>query len=282
MIKQKNNKTFGKDLFFIILGAMLYGAGINMFFIPNGFIDGGITGIAMIINYLTKVPIGIFLIGINIPFVVMGAKKIGHLFSVKTLIGIGVLALAVEFFRGIYVPADDYILAAVFGGVILGLGLGFIIRYGGCLDGTEIVAIIYDKKTGFSIGEIIMIINLLIMSVAGAIFGWEKAMYSFVAYFVASKVIDIAIEGFNEAKAVMIISSVPDEISKKIVIEMGKGATILQGKGGYKNEDRKVIYTIVKRLEIAQIKEIVNNIDPLAFVTISGVHEVMNGRVKKK
>lgn len=164
----------------------------------------------------------------------------------------------------------------------MGVGVGMIIRYGGSLDGTEIVAIIMDKRTGFSVGEIIMFINLFILGSAGLVFGWERAMYSLVAYYIAFKVIDVVIEGLDESKSVFIVTDYPDEIADALMARLGRGVTVFHGEGGYSGEPKKVLYSVITRLEVAKLKTIVQEKDESAFVTISEVHDVMGGRVKKK
>ena len=160
--------------------------------------------------------------------------------------------------------------------------MGLIIRYGGSLDGTEVIAIILDRKSGFSVGEIIMFFNLFILGSAGLVFGWDKAMYSLVAYFVAFKIIDITIEGLDESKGIMIVSDNADDIAETLLARLGRGVTILHGQGGFSQEPKKVLYSVITRLEIAKMKTIVHEKDPNAFVTIHDVHDVIGGRIKKK
>lgn len=187
--------------------------------------------------------------------------------------------------RNIFTPYfwfnTRYTAGAVFGGIILGIGVGLIIRNGGSLDGTEIIAIILDKRTSFSIGEIVMFFNLFILGGSGFIFGWDRAMYSLIAYFIAFKVIDITVEGLDESKAVIIISEKNKEISEAITERLGRGLTFLDGKGAYKGIPTNVIYVIVSRLEIAKLKNIVHGFDEEALVTISSV-EVTVEKYRKK
>jgi uncharacterized membrane-anchored protein YitT (DUF2179 family) len=217
-----------------------------------------------------------------LPFLYLGYKQIGKTFAISTLFSICSLAYWVSFFQPIPGLTNDLFLAAIFGGITVGLGVGLIIRYGGSLDGTEIVAILLDKRSSFSVGEIVMFFNLFILSSAGFIFTWDKAMYSLVAYFIAFKVIDITIEGLDESKAVMIISNNPDEITSALMARLGRGVTILHGAGGYTKENKDVLYAVITRLEIAKLKAIVDEHDEDAFVTINDVHEVMGGRFKKR
>ncbi|PKM47983.1 MAG: hypothetical protein CVV03_01070 [Firmicutes bacterium HGW-Firmicutes-8] len=269
-----------KKYTFLLLGAIFASIGLEIFLVPNNVIDGGIIGISIISSHLTKFPLGAFILVLNLPFLVIGYKHIGKTFV--WLFSITALAIGVTVLHPIPGVTKDVLLASVFGGITLGIGVGLIIRYGGSLDGTEIVAIILDKKTGFSIGEIVLFFNIFILSSAGFIFGWDKAMYSLITYFIAFKVIDITVEGLEESKAVIVISDQPEEIAEVLMARLGRGVTMLQGKGAYTGMFKGVLYSVVTRLEIAKLKSIVAEIDPSAFVTFSDVHEVMGGRFKKK
>lgn len=203
-----------KNYIFLFLGAVFVSVGLEIFLVPNKIIDGGIVGISIITGHLTKLPLGIFIFVMNLPFLVVGYKRIGKTFVWSTLFSVTVLAIGVTILHPVPVITEDVLLASVFGGITLGIGVGLIIRYGGSPDGTEIVAIILDKRTGFSIGEIVMFFNIFILSSSGLVFGWDKAMYSLIAYFIAFKVIDVTIEGLEESKAVIIVSEQPDEIAE--------------------------------------------------------------------
>ena len=208
--------------------------------------------------------------------------QIGKNFAISTLFALTSLSIWVSVLLPIPGFTNDVFLAAIFGGIILGIGVGLIIRYGGSLDGTEIVAIILDKRTGFSVGEIIMFFNIFIIGSAGLVFSWDKAMYSLIAYFVAYKLIDITIEGLDESKGVMIVSDHPHEIAEVLMARLGRGVTILHGQGAYTGEAKQVLYSVITRLEIAKLKIIIQEIDENAFVTINEVHDVMGGKVKKR
>lgn len=266
----------------LFIGSIITAIGLEIFLVPNNIIDGGIVGISIMVSHLTGKPLSLFLILFNLPFLYLGYKQIGKTFAISTLFSICSLAYWVSFFQPIPGLTNDLFLAAIFGGITVGLGVGLIIRYGGSLDGTEIVAILLDKRSSFSVGEIVMFFNLFILSSAGFIFTWDKAMYSLVAYFIAFKVIDITIEGLDESKAVMIISNNPDEITSALMARLGRGVTILHGAGGYTKENKDVLYAVITRLEIAKLKAIVDELDEDAFVTINDVHEVMGGRFKKR
>lgn len=282
MIK-RSMKLYSKisKVVFMILGATLASIGLEIFLIPNNIIDGGIVGISIISSHLTSLPLGIFTFVFNIPFFVIGYKQIGKTFTLSTLFSVICLSIGVSFLHPIPGLTQDPLLAAVFGGIIVGVGVGLIIRNGGSLDGTEIVAIILDKKMSFSIGEIVMFFNLFILSSAGFVFGWDRAMYSLIAYFIAFKAIDVIVEGLDESKAVMIISDKNKDICEAITDRLGRGVTILDGKGGYKGVYTNVLYTVVSRLEIAKVKNIVHGFDEDALLTIGSV-EVAGKKFMKK
>jgi uncharacterized membrane-anchored protein YitT (DUF2179 family) len=265
----------------MLLGSALASIGLEIFLIPNNIIDGGIVGISIMASYLTKLPLGLFTFVLNIPFFIVGYKQIGLTFTISTLFSVICLSIGVTILHPVAGLTNDVLLASVFGGIILGSGVGLIIRNGGSLDGTEIIAIILDKRISFSIGEIVMFFNLFILSSAGFIFGWDRAMYSLIAYFIAFKVIDITVEGIDESKAVTIISEKHVEISEAIMARLGRGITLLDGKGGYMGIPTNVIYVVVSRLEIAKVKSIVHGFDEEALITIGSV-EVSGKRYKKK
>ncbi len=282
MVKKRLTPEFFKKYFFLFLGAILASIGIEEFLVPNKMIDGGITGISIITSYLTGFPLGIVLFALNLPFVVIGYKQIGKGFVAATLFSITILSIGVTLLKPVPGVTGDMLLAAVFGGIILGLGVGLIIRFGGSLDGTEIVAIIFDKRTGFTVGEVIMFFNIFILSSAGFFFGWDKAMYSLIAYFIAFKTIDLTVQGLDDTKEVKIISDKSDEIAAVLMERLGLGVTFLKGTGGYSGESKPVLYSLISRFEVAELKAIIDEIDERAFVTISDIHEVMGGVFRKK
>jgi len=282
MTKRNRYVNYFFKYLFLFIGSILAAVGLEIFLIPNNIIDGGVVGISIMASYLSHYPLGFFIFLLNIPFLVLGYKHIGKTFVISTLFSITSLSIWVTFLQPIPGLTEDLMLAAVFGGIIEGIGVGLIIRYGGSLDGTEIIAIILDKRTGFSVGEIVMFFNLFILTSAGLIFGWDKAMYSLIAYFIAFKMIDITITGLEETKAVFVISEKSELIAEKVMARLGRGTTFLNGKGGYSGEERAVLYLIVTRLEIAKLKNMIDEIDENAFVTISDVHEVMGGNVSKR
>jgi uncharacterized membrane-anchored protein YitT (DUF2179 family) len=271
-----------KKIGLLCLGSFLAAVGLEIFLVPNRIIDGGIIGISILLSHITRLPLSFFVVVLNLPFLYIGYKHIGKTFALSTLFSVLSLAGWLIFFHPMPKMTDDLFLAAVFGGIIVGLGVGLIIRYGGSLDGTEVIAIILDKRTGFSVGEIVMFFNLFILASAGFAFSWDKAMYSLVAYFVAFKIIDVTIEGLDESKGVIIISDNPDEIADALLARLGRGVTVLYGAGGFLGKRKKVLYSVITRLEIAKLKIIIYEKDKDAFVTIHEVHEVFGGRARKR
>jgi len=266
----------------ITLGAVLMAVGLEIFLVPNNVIDGGITGISIMLSYLTGWKIGAFLFILNIPFFFIGYKQIGKTFAISTLYGIFVLSIATTLLHPVPAFTQDILLATVFGGVVLGIGVGIVIRYGGSLDGTEILAILINNKLPFSVGEIIMFFNLFILGSAGFVFTWDRAMYSLIAYFVAYKTIDITITGLDESKSVWIISNNAIQLGDAILSRLGRGVTYLNGEGAYSGDDKKVIFCIINRIEEAKLKEIVTEIDENAFLAVGDIAEVRGGMFKKR
>jgi len=267
---------------FLIVGAVFVAIALESLLIPNQIIDGGIIGLSIIMSEITPISLAVFIVLLNSPFLYVGYKQIGKTFAYTTLLAVGFLALFVSQHHLFPTLTDDRFLATIFGGIILGAGVGLIIRHGGSLDGTEIVAILINKRFGFSVGEIVMFFNIFIMAAAGFVFSFESAMYSLVAYFIAFKTIDIVIAGLDESKSVTIISDKSDEIAEAIIARLGRGVTHIYGKGGYTKEDKELLYVIVTRLEVAKLKSIVSEHDPKAFVAIEHVNDVMGGRFQKK
>ncbi|MCD7035256.1 YitT family protein [Metabacillus sp. GX 13764] len=267
---------------FLTIGAVLMGVGLEIFLIPNRVIDGGITGISIMLSHLTGWSLGIFLFVLNLPFFFMGYKQIGKTFAFSTLYGIIVLSITTSYLHPIPSLTHDVLLATVFGGITIGVGVGIVIRIGGSLDGTEILSILVNQKIPFSVGETIMFLNLFILGSAGFVYGWDRAMYSLIAYFIAYKTIDVVIQGLDESKSAWIISENYREIGDAILARLGRGVTYLNGEGAYTGDDKRVIFVVITRLEEAKLKSILEDHDPQAFLAIGGVHEVRGGRFKKK
>ncbi|MCP3772253.1 YitT family protein [Paenibacillus sp. MZ04-78.2] len=268
--------------FFIVLGAALVSVGLENFLVPNKIIDGGIVGISIISSHLSGIPIGVFLLLLNLPFLFIGYKQIGKTFALSTLFAVALMSLGTWLLHPVPPLTNDPLLAAVFGGIIVGIGVGMVIRSGGSLDGTEILAIVFSKKMPFSVGEVVMFFNLFILSSAGFVFGWDHAMYSLIAYYIAFKLIDITIEGFDESKSVWIISENSRELGDAIMNRLGRGVTYLQGEGGFTGGNKLVIFCVINRLEEAKLKSIVEETDEAAFLAVGNIHDVQGGRFKKK
>ena len=270
-----------KNCIFITLGVFIVAFALESFLIPNSVIDGGIIGISMILSYLTKWNLGIIVVLLNLPFILLAYKKMGIKFVIKTIYACVVLALALNIFVK-YTVTEESFLATIFGGIILGVGVGFILKNEASLDGTEILSLSIAKKFGCSVGEFIMGINLFIYFAAGKVFGWESAMYSILTYFVASKVIDIVLEGFDSSKSVRIISDEAGTIGNSLIEKLDISVTYLKGIGGYTGQDKDLIYCVVSRLEMPKMLEIIKEIDSNAFVSVVDVHEAYGGRFRKK
>jgi uncharacterized membrane-anchored protein YitT (DUF2179 family) len=281
--KLPNMKTkLLKRAIFILIGSILVSVGLEIFLVPNNVIDGGITGISIILSHLTGLPIAVFLLVLNLPFLVMGYKQVGRTFALSTLAAVVLMSIGTTLLHPVPGLTQDPLLAAVFGGIILGIGVGMVIRYGGSLDGTEIVAILVNKRIPFSVGETVMFFNFFILGSAGFVFGWDHAMYSLIAYYIAFKMIDITLEGFEGSKAVWIISERYREIGDIVQARLGRGVTFLNGEGGYTGDDKKVVFCVITRLEEAKLKSIVEEEDPEAFLAIGAIAEVKGGRFKKR
>ncbi|MCR2820120.1 YitT family protein [Lederbergia panacisoli] len=283
---KKHRKLPRKILFFrtllVTIGAVLMAVALELFLVPNHILDGGITGISIIIAHITGWRLGIIIFALNLPFIYIGYKQIGKTFALTTLYGIFILSVTSIFLHNMIVVTDDLLLDTVFGGIILGMGVGIVIRYGGSLDGTEVLSILLNNKLPFSVGEIIMFFNFFIFTTAGFVFSWERAMYSIITYFIAFKVIDIVVEGLDESKSAWIITEKAEEIGDAILARLGRGVTYLKGEGAYTGDDKKVIFCVLTRLEEAKLKSIIEELDSTAFLAIANISEVRGGRFRKK
>ncbi|WP_149453576.1 YitT family protein [Pasteuria penetrans] len=267
---------------FVILGSLLVACSLQFFMIPNRIIDGGVTGVSILAAYRTALPLGFFLVVFSLPFFVYGYRQIGKTFAFLTLLGVTSLALGTIFLSHMGPATRDLLNAAVFGGILQGIGVGLVLRYGGSLDGVEILGITISRHLPFSIGQIVMFVNFFILCAAGFFFGWDHAMYSLICYFIAFKTMDIVVEGLDETKSVWIISDHSAHIAQVILQRLGRGVTYLYGEGGYTREGKMVIFCIVTRLEQAKLKTIIAEVDPNAFLAIGTIHDVQGGRFKKE
>lgn len=264
----------------IVLGAVVAAFALEEFLAPNHIFDGGVTGISMILNNFVPVKLGILVLLLNIPFVLVGFKKLGKIFILKVVVAIVVFSSMTGVFEGMHEVTEDIILATTFGGVLLGVGVGLVLRGGSCLDGTEIVAILLSKKLSISTGQIILFFNVIIYSVAGAVFGLDRGMYSLLMYFITSKVIDIVEIGWDNTKSVMIITDKGKELAQEIYSELGRTVTFMKGEGLVSSETKDVLYCVVTRAEIYDLKRIINSVEGSTFTTISDVSEVVGNHMK--
>lgn len=263
----------------ITTGAMLSAFSIQTFLSPNMILDGGVIGISMIVSKITSLPLSIFTIILNIPFLLIGYKNLGKKFIIKAVYAMLIFSCFLTMFSNVNELTDDILLATIYGGIILGIGVGLVIRSGGCLDGTESVAIIINKNTSFSTGQIIMLFNIFIYLTAGALFGLDKALYSLLMYFITFKIIDLVSEGLEQAKAAMIITEQGSQIAKEIYNKLGRTATLIEGNGLVSGK-KDILYCVLTRMEISQLRTIVNSKDETAFVTITEVSEIIGDHIK--
>jgi len=274
------------DSILIGIGVLSAGFGLRGFLLPNSFIDGGAVGISLLIAEVSKWSFPLLLIIVNAPFIVFGLKIISKEFTIKTSAGIGALALAVAFIPYPEIT-NDKLLVAVFGGFFLGGGIGLAVRGGGVIDGTEVLAIYLSKKIGLTIGDIILIMNVMIFSVAAYLLSVETALYSILTYMSASRTIDFIIEGIEEYTGVNIISDKSEEIRLMIVNKLGRGVTVFKGERGFRRDSEigneiDIIYTVVTRLEVSKLNSEIYSIDENAFVVMSSIKDTKGGMIKKR
>ena len=262
------------------IGALLAALAIRVFLIPNELIDGGVIGISLILGRLYgNEYLSLYLLALNLPFLYLAWRYIRRSFVLHMLAAVVLFALFLSLLEKLPSFAADPLEAIVIGGAILGAGVGLIIRYGGCTDGTEILAILINRKQGYTVGQVVLFINIFIFAAYGWIFDdWHIALRSLMTYIVAFKMMDIVIAGLEELKSVLIMCAEPERLSKIITHELGLGLTFIKGKGGYSGEDRDILFIIVERLDLAELKEIVVREDPTAFMAIETLHEAVYGR----
>ena len=266
---------------FILIGILSAGLGLKGFLLPSHFIDGGVTGVSMLVSALAGVSLPLLIVLINAPFVVLGYLQIGRGFALKSALAIGGLALALTFIP-YPVATTDKLLAAVFGGFFLGAGIGLSIRAGGVLDGTEVMALILSKKIGTTVGDVILVFNIFIFSVAGIFLGLELALYSILTYFAASKTIDFLLHGIEEYNGITIVSDRNEEIKTLILKELGRGVTVYKGVGGLTGIEHDILFCVVTRLEIPRIKTAVKKIDEHAFIAVHRISDASGGVMKRQ
>lgn len=284
-IRRINAARAAKDILFISLGVAAAGFGLKGFLLPNNFLDGGVMGISLLAHLVSGIELSYLVVIINLPFIVIGYKQVSRIFAVKTLVAIILLALVLHYIDFPIITSDK-LLIAVFGGFFLGAGIGLSIRGGSVLDGTEVLAIYSSRKTTLTVGDIILIFNIIIFSVAAYIINMETALYAILTYLVASKTVDFVVHGIEEYTSVMIISDKSEEIKNAIIERMGRGVTVLKGKSGFgkkghRAHDVDVIYSVITRLELQKLKTEIAKLDEDAFVVESSVSDIKGGMIKK-
>jgi uncharacterized membrane-anchored protein YitT (DUF2179 family) len=274
-----------KGVLLVSIGIFSAGFGLESFLLPNGFIDGGVTGISLLVAQVTGLPLPLLILAINIPFMVLGFTQVGRPFALRSVISITGLSIAISVINYPFVTSD-HLLVSVFGGFFVGAGIGFAVRGGAVLDGTEVVAIYLTRRSGLSIGDIVLLFNILIFSVAAYLLSIETALYSILTYLAASKTVDFIIEGIEEYTGVTIISSHSEEIREMIVEKMKRGVTIYYGRRGLARNSSKadtdIVFTVITRLEVAKLRNEVDRIDSHAFMVLSAIKETHGGLLKKR
>ncbi len=275
-----------RSVFLVLVGIMSAAFGLESFLLPTGFIDGGATGISLLIRNKTDVPLSVLLIIVNFPFILLGYRQIGPKFALKAMLAITGLALVV-FFIHFPVITQDKLLVAVFGGFFLGLGIGLAVRGGAVLDGTEVMAIYFSRKSSMTIGDVILIFNILIFCVAALLLNIHVALYSILTYLSASKTVDFVIEGIEEYTGVTIVSVKNKEIAQMITTKLGHGMTVYKGergfgKSGERPQDHDIIFLVITRLEIARLNAEIERIDSRAFVVMSSIKDTKGGMITKR
>jgi uncharacterized membrane-anchored protein YitT (DUF2179 family) len=275
-----------KDTFFISVGVLAAGFGLKGFLLPNQFLDGGVMGISLLVNLITGINLAYLVFLINIPFVVIAYTQVSKKFAAKTLLAIFLLSMVIRFLE-FPVITSDKLLISFFGGFFLGLGIGLSIRGGSVIDGTEVLAIYSSRKTTLTVGDVILFFNIIIFSVAAYVINIETALYAILTYLVASKTVDFVVHGIEEYTSVMIVSEKSEEIKEAITAKMGRGVTVLRGKGGFgkkghRMRDYDVIYSVITRLELQRLKTEIALIDEEAFVVENSVNDIKGGMIKKR
>lgn len=280
-----NANRWVKESIFLTLGVLSAGFGLHGFLLPNDFIDGGVTGISLLTRVLTDYPLPILIVLINVPFIVLGYFQIGRSFVIKSIIAILGLALALTYIHYPIITSDK-LLVSVFGGFFLGAGIGLSVRGGGVLDGTEVLAIYLSRKTGLTIGDLILLFNIVIFSTAAYVLSMEIALYSILTYLSASKTVDFVIEGVEEYIGVIIISKRSEAIRLMVTNKMGRGVTIYQGMSGFGQredlQESEILYSVITRLEIGRMQNEIRLIDPQAFIVMNSVKDLKGGMIKKR
>ena len=263
----------------LTVGAILAAYALETFLIPNTILDGGVTGISIIISKLTKIPLSFLVLILNIPLIYIGYKNMGKSFLIKAVYSMVLFSIFLSYFGYFESVTEQILLATVYGGALLGVGVGLVIHFGGCIDVTESVALVISKKTSLSVGQIVLIFNLIIYSVAGIIFGIDRAMYSLLTYFITFKVIDFVSEGIDQTKSALIITEKGTDMANEIYKRLGRTVTKIKGSGLISGE-KEVLYCVLTRMEVSVLKKICNEMDESSFISISDVSEIIGEHIK--
>jgi uncharacterized membrane-anchored protein YitT (DUF2179 family) len=287
--KIQKQKIIAKQLIrsasLIAIGVLCASVGLKGFLLPNNFIDGGAVGIALLTSFITPLDLSLLLLVINVPFLIIGSKQISYAFSIKSALAIVMLAISLQFIH-FPVITEDKLLIAIFGGVFLGAGSGFAIRGGAVLDGSEVLAVYMSKRTSLTVGDFITIFNILLFSMAIFFINIESALYSMLAYFSASKMVDFLLNGLEEYIGVTIISQNAEVIKKTLIHSLGRGVTVYKAESGFleaeKDKERKVLFCVVTRLEVSKLLNEIEKIDNKAFVVQHAIKDTKGGMIKKR
>ncbi|WNQ10660.1 YitT family protein [Paenibacillus aurantius] len=273
-----------RSLVMIIIGAVMAAYGLEAVLIPNDVVDGGVTGISMMGAHLFGIPLGILLFVLNIPFIYLGYKQVGRTFAIRSTVGIAALSVSTSLLHHVHtiLGKEDPLLIVLAGGILLGVGIGVVLRNGGALDGSEVLAILVSRGIPFSVGDVILFINAFIFIGASFIYGLQNALYSAITYYIAKNVIDIIQVGLEKSKSVKVISPKSEEIGEALQARLGRGVTYTQGRGGFTNEPTEILNCVINRMEETKLMSIVRDIDEGAFVVISDVSEVRGGSFRKR
>lgn len=287
-------KLHWKNFLMLIVSTLINTVGVGFFLVAGKLIDGGFSGTSILFNYITtdaefyknlglpEIPISVFLLVLNIPLFLFGARKIGLNFMIYSIFAISLFSFWMYVLGNIQIHTQNLLIAAVFGGLLSGAGSGLTIRYGGCLDGVEVAAVLLNKKTGLSVGTLAMIYNAIIMSSSIPLVGVDNALFSIIAYAVGLKAVDFMVEGLDRGKAAIIISDRGEEIAQALSTAMERGVTIWDVTGFYAQQKKQALYFVVNRFEVVRLKEIVYAVDPMAFVSFNEVSEIIGRSGEKR
>jgi uncharacterized membrane-anchored protein YitT (DUF2179 family) len=261
----------------ITLGALLTAVALNMFLIPNKVAAGGVSGMATVLHYLVGAPVGITMLTLNIPLFLASVKVLGAKFGLRTLYGAAILSVAIDL-TAPFTPVltRDLLLSSLYGGVLSGVGMGIVFRFGGTTAGTDLAAAIINKLTRISVGQALLAVDFFVIASAGIAFkSAELSLYALISLWLTSHIIDLVQEGPSTAKAFLIVSAAADEVARRVLAEMDRGVTYLHGKGGYSGQERDILFCVVTASEVVRLKELITAVDPKAFVIVADAHEVM-------